>query len=145
MPSTTDGARALARRLIELEESRPRSNPTAESAPLEACYRFHLVLCTWVGSIGCNTLVARALRTAEVTHPALQELSAGTGARPFFDNVPRAIEKYDAHVVAAGIEAFLGSLLELLVRFMGADIVAALAEQTADPESSETTEPSDTS
>ena len=143
MPSTHDSARALARRLVELEESRPRSNPTAESAPLEACYRLHVVLASWIGSIGCSALETRALRSAESEHPALQELSVGTGTRPYFENVPDAIAKYGAPEVATAIEAFLQALLRLLVRFIGEDVVASLAERTADPESGDSTEPSD--
>ena len=145
MPSTHESARALARRLIELEESRPRSHPSVESAPLEVCYRLHLILCTSVGTVGCNTLVARALRAAEARYPALEEMSVGVGTRPYFERVPEAIETYDTKTVAAAVEGFVEALLELLTRLVGDDVVAAMVQQTAAADSGEPIEIRDTS
>ena len=133
MPSTNESARGLARRLIELEESRPRSHSTPEAAPLEACYRLHVILCNWVGGIGCDALTTRALRMTESTHPALEELTIGINGRPYFDRVNEAIEAYDEETVAAAMEAFIANVLGLLSRLVGEDLVASLAEQATDP------------
>ena len=141
MGSAQQGARALARRLIEQEESRSRSLPSAESAPLEACYRLHLNLCTWIGGIGCSALTSRALRAAESAHPVLEQLAVGSGGRPYFERVPEAIEAYNAATLAAGLEAFLEELLVLLARFVGDDVVVSLTERTADSGQDDVDEP----
>ena len=133
MSSSHKSARAIARRLIELEESRSRSASSAETAPLEACYRLHLLLVTSVGSIGSSALVTRALRVAALEHPVLDELTVGSGGRPYFDRVGEAVQTHGGAAVAAGIEAFLVALLELLARFIGEDVVVALTERIADP------------
>lgn len=131
MPASNARARALARRLIALEESRPRKSPeSVEAAPLEACYQLHLSLCRFVGAIGCETLSARALKTAEADHPVLRGLTVRAGDRPYFDGVHQAIRIHDAAMLAAGLEAFLTSLLELLTRFVGEEIVVAMTERT---------------
>lgn len=135
MPSSPTQARALARRLIALEESRPRNAAgSAEAAPLEACYQLHLSLCRFVGSIGCETLSARALQAAQLEHPVLRELTVHPAGRPYFEGVDESLGRHDATVVAAGLEAFLTSLVALLARFIGDEVVVAMTRQALHPD-----------
>jgi hypothetical protein len=82
-----------------------------------------------VGSIGCESLSTRALGTARDEHPVLRDLTIDPTDRPYFDGVAQALRTHEAAVVAAGLEAFLAALLELLARFIGADVVVAMTEQ----------------
>ena len=96
------------------------------------CRRLNVLLSRTIGSIGANTLFTRALRAAEAEAPVLAGLSLGSGEEPF-EQVDEVRTEHGAQALATALEAFLEILLALLSRFIGDDIVAALAEVDHDP------------
>lgn len=119
----------LARRLIarEASESDLANNPAA--AAQGACERVYRGLSLWLGGNGANALFMRALAQARSAHPAVREISLHAKAERL-DGVTETIQTHGANAAAAGLEAVLTGVLELLGRLLGADIATRLVEQT---------------
>ena len=125
----SETARSLADLLLENERAaHPGASP--ESAPVNACTRLDAELCRWVGSIGCHTLFARALRTAQAEYRGLSALTLRPGRKPPLQGLEHVVAQIGSRDSAIALEALLVSLLDLLERFIGADIVGALVERS---------------
>ena len=125
----SETARSLADLLLESERAaHPGASP--ETAPVNACARLNAELCRWVGGIGCHTLFTRALRSAQAENRGLSALTLRPGREPPLQGVEHVVAQVGSKESAVALEALLVSLLDLLERFIGADIVGALVERS---------------
>lgn len=114
---------ALARRLVEAEAAPgDAANPRLAKAHA-ACERAYLELTRWVGPRGCHALFARALRGTRKAHAALAGIEVRLNTRPAVDGISGAAGAAEVEEVAVGLEALLASVLALLGRFIGDDMV----------------------
>ena len=125
----SETARSLADLLLENERAaRPGASP--ETAPVNACTRLNAELCRWVGSIGCHTLFTRALRSAQAEYRGLAALTLRPGREPPLRGIEHVVAQIGSKDSAVALEALLVSLIDLLERFIGADIVGALVQRS---------------
>jgi hypothetical protein len=96
-----------------------------------ACERICRTLVRTLGSIGSRALLTRALSQAQAEHPALKEVSIGAKADVALDGISLAAAAHGEPAVVAGLETVLSSLLALLGRLIGKDMVARLVAQSA--------------
>ena len=105
--------------------SGPDSAALAVQAACERTYR-ELTRTAWPKWV--RALLTRALAQAQAEHPLLKEIRVGRGG---LDGVTAAVQAHGAPAVAAALEAVLETLLDLLGRLIGDDMVARLVEQSA--------------
>jgi hypothetical protein len=124
-------AQELTRRLVARAAG---ENGTAESVALAvhaACERTYRELTRSLGPTGSQALLARAIAQSEAEHPLLKDIRIGRQAKPEVDGVRAAAETHGAPAVAAALEAVLVTLLGLIGRLIGDDMVARLVEPSA--------------
>ena len=129
-PADAPAAVELARRLIAREVSASDQADSPAAATQAACERVYRGLGLWLGENGAQALFMRALAQARSAHPPVREISLQAKAERRLDGVTETIQTYGASAVAAGLEAVLAGVLELLGRLLGADIATRLVEQT---------------
>lgn len=135
MPPESTTSRELVRRLIERQPVRPDASDSAPAAVQGACEDVYLVFARWVGREGGRALFTRALASAAREHSVLKGINVhGDGGR--LDGVDAATQSAGAGATAAGLEAMLIEVIELMGRFIGEDMVANLVERNpgSDPE-----------
>ena len=129
MPPETPSARELIRRLAA-GETRPGSAPESSVAAARlVCERVHRSLSLWLGATGSQALFSRALTQARATHPALRDIGLQAKADSTLVGVTESTHTHGERAVAAGLEALLAAVLELLGRLIGQDMAARLLEQ----------------
>lgn len=128
------GALELARRLIAREASASGLANSPAAATEAACEGVYRGLALWLGENGSQALFTRALAQARSAHPPLRAISLHAKSERKLDGVPETIQTYGANAVAAGLEAVLAGVLELLGRLLGAEIATRLVEQTTPDE-----------
>jgi hypothetical protein len=106
------------------------ASDSPEDAALRACASLHAELCSWIGSIGCHTLFTRALRIAQSDYQGLSAVTLRPGKGPPLHGVEHVVAQIGSEDTAAALEAMLVALLDLLQRFIGDDIVAALVQRS---------------
>jgi len=84
----------------------------------------------WIGAEGYRALLDRALGLVRAKHPVLDGLSCLGGDEPL---TAAAVRAHGAAEVAAGMEALVAALIELLGRIIGEDMAVRLVEQAAMP------------
>ena len=129
MPPETPGTRELLRRLIVAEASSDRGSDDPVAAPRLACERVYGRLSVWLGASGCHALFTRAVIQARAKHPALRHVVLRPTDAGTLDGIPESIRAHGPDAVAAGIEALLLSVFELLGNLIGHDMSARLIEQ----------------
>lgn len=135
-------ARELVTQLIA-HEARDRKSAAADAEAVTSAFqRVSVELTRWVGADGCNALINRALSRAQASHAGLSGLTIPNHSRPVLEGMPDAIAAHGAGAIAAGLEAMLVTLFELLGRLIGDDLSLKLAEQSMSSGSS-TAEPTD--
>jgi hypothetical protein len=130
MSSAALSVRELTRRLIAhvaAQSDAPDSPALAAQAAWERAYR---ELARTLGPTGSHALVTRALAQAQTEHPLLQEIRIDRQATPAVDGVTAVAQAHGAPAVAAGLEALLESVLGLLGKLIGVDVVARLVDQS---------------
>lgn len=130
MSAETPSARELTRRLVAREAARDSSPDGAAVAVHAAGERAYRVLSRWLGSTGADVLFARALAQARIEHPALSGIRLRVQPEPGVEGVRESIAIHGADAVAAGLEALLVALLQLLGRLVGEDMATRLVEQS---------------
>ena len=126
MSSKAPSAREMARRLVA------RASAQSDGATLAAhaaCERTFRELTRSLGQSGAHALLTRALAQARTEHPLVGNIRIGAQSDPGLVGVPGIVEAQGAPAVAAGLEAVLETLLSLLGRLVGDDIVVQLVEQ----------------
>ena len=91
----------------------------------------------WLGAAGCAALFSRALADTRTDHTALADVRLGEDPQQVLEGVSQAVQRSGAVAVAAGLEALLIHLLELLGRLVGSDIVVRLLELSAPDDASD--------
>ena len=123
-------ARELAARLVAhaRQDGRASASGTVDAATT-AFDRVSAELSRWMGTGGCAALLNKALRKAQDDHPALAGVGV-TGLPPRLHRWSESAEAQGAKEVAAGVEAALVALLDLLGRLIGDDLSTKLAEMS---------------
>jgi hypothetical protein len=86
-------------------------------------------LSQWVGPEGSNALLTRAITFAAHAHPVLGTIKIVSNSAPVLTGVEDTVATNGASSVAAGLNATLVQLFELLVRVVGDQLTLRLAEQ----------------
>ena len=129
MEPETPRLQQLTSRLIAREES-SRDTPDAMVAAVQAaCERLNRELSRWVGANGSLALFTRALAEARAQHPVLAEIRIRTRSEATLEGVAETVQKHGAPATADGLTSLLVTLLELLGRLIGDDMVMRLVEQ----------------
>jgi hypothetical protein len=124
-------ARELTSRLVGRAPAQSGAREGAALAAHAASERTYRSLTRSLGSTGAQALLTRALAQAQAEHTILKELRVGRPPEVGLVGVTELIQAHGALAVAAGLEAVLETLLGLLGRLIGHDMVAQLVEQTA--------------
>lgn len=129
MASAAPSARELTSRLIARVGTRsalPDSPALAAQLTFQRAYR---ELVRSLGPTGFHAIVGRALVLVQTEHPLLKEIRIDGPEAPTLDRVTAIAHAYGAPAVAAGIEAWLEAVLDLVGQLIGFDVVAQLVEQ----------------
>jgi hypothetical protein len=131
MSSDALSARDLTRRLVTHAAVQSDAPDGAVLAVQAACERTLRELARSLGPAGARALLTRAIAQAQDAHPVLGEIHIGNHSEPGLDGMASLIQAHGAPAVVAGLEAVLETLLGLLGRLIGHDMVARLVEQSA--------------
>jgi hypothetical protein len=93
--------------------------------------RTYRALARSLGPTGFRSIVARALAQVQPEHPLLGEIRANGDGPPGLERVRTVARAHGDPAVAAGLESWLETILDLVGRLIGFDVVAQLVEQTA--------------
>ena len=130
MPTNAPNARELTRHLIARAAEHVKVPESAALMAQEACERTLRALTRSLGQTGSRALLTRALAQAEPDHPLLKDLRIGRQSEPGLDGVPGIVQVHGAPAVAAALVVVLDTLLGLLGRLIGDDMVVRLVEQS---------------
>ncbi len=129
MPPKTPPPAELARLLIEGQAKRTSGPNPASTAARGACEHLYRGLSKWLGAEGARALFVRVLRDTRVQQPALAGIEIGDQGNGWgLTGVSQAVAEVGDADVAAALEILLTELIDLLGRFIGADMVVTLAE-----------------
>ena len=129
MPPQTLPPVELARLLIERQATRTSGPNPASDAAHGACEHVHRALCRWVGAEGCRALFVRVLRNAREQQPALTGIEiGGPGDERGLIGVSEAVAEVGDAEIAAALEVLLTELIDLLGRFIVADMFVTLTD-----------------
>lgn len=131
MSSELLSARELTRRLVARAAPEGEAPDSSALAVHAACERACRQLSRSLGAHGFHALLTRALAQAAVEHPLLKEMRIGRPSEPFLGGVAGMVQTHGAPAIAAGLEVMLETLLDVLGRLVGDDMVAQLVEQGA--------------
>lgn len=130
MPPKSPTARELTHRLIGHEYAPANDPGGAVIAAREACDRVSMEFSRWVGARGYDALMSRALAEARRTHPALEQIHYSIRAEPSLTGVAESAERHGAGATANGLVALLETILAVLTRLIGDDLVMTFVEQS---------------
>lgn len=120
----------MTRRLIS-QASPPGGNPGADAlAARDACERVALEFSRWVGTRGYDALMSRVLAESRVAHPALDEIHYQIKPDPALTGVAESIERHGAAATAQALLSLLETILSLLTRLIGEDLVETFVEKS---------------
>lgn len=130
MPPETPKARELTRRLVA-RSGAPTGAPDSAALALHKTFeRTYRELTRSIGPAGSRALLTRAVAHSRAEHPLLNDIRVGVQSEPALDGVLAVVQTRGAPAVAAALEAVLETLLDLLGRLIGDDMVARLVEQS---------------
>lgn len=131
MSTDAPSARELTRHLVARAAAQGDVVPeNAMLAAQAACERSLHALTRILGQAGSRALLTRALAQSEPEHPLLKEIRIGHLSVRGLDGVPDVVQVHGGLAVSAALEAMLETLLGLLGRLVGDDMVARLVEQS---------------
>ena len=76
--------------------------------------------------------MSRALNEARPAHPALALIQYDPHATPVLGGVAESARRHGAAAIATALTELLEAILALCIRLIGADIVSALVERSAE-------------
>jgi hypothetical protein len=123
-------ARELTRRLVARAAAQSGAADSAALAVHAAVERTYRELARSVGVSGALALLTRAIAQAQAAHPLLKALRVGRDSAPGLEGVGDLVQAQGAAPVVAGLETVLETLLGLLGRLIGEDMVPRLVEQS---------------
>lgn len=129
MATEASSARALATQLIaRARRSERESAGRADGAAATAFHGLSAELARWMGAGGCEAILTRALRQARAAHPVLADVGLASDPLPRLEGLDEAVQAHGAPEIAAGLEAMLVAMFELLGRLIGDDLSTKLVE-----------------
>jgi hypothetical protein len=131
MRTYAQGAQELIRRLV--------ANAAAENGAAGMIgHPHHLAservcrgLSRSLGAEGSAALLTRAILQAEVAHPLLRDIRVGRGDEPILGGLDELVALHGNEKVDAALESMLTTMLALLGRLIGKDMVPRLLEPMA--------------
>lgn len=130
MSQETPTSRELARGLIGRGAAGGDTRGPSAAAIHEVCERLYDELSRWVGIDGCYALFSRALSSARIEHPALEQLLVHARADYHLEGVADAARTHGDVAVGDGLETMLVVLIELLGLLIGDDMATTLVLQS---------------
>jgi hypothetical protein len=100
-------------------------------------------LALWVGGKGCFALFTRCLAEARAHAPILGEISVRVRPEPGLDGIAESVQKHGPHATAEALQSLLVTVIEVLGRLTGDDMVIRLIEQSVANTSSDGGAPSE--
>jgi hypothetical protein len=128
MVPVTPLVQQLTRRLIAREEGSMDAPATPVAAVHAACEHVYRDLSRWVGQNGSRALFIRALAEVRAQSPILADIDIRVRSAAGLDGVSESIQTHGAPAVAGALESLLQTLLALLARLIGDDMVVRLVE-----------------
>jgi len=120
----------LTRALIDRQGAVGDDPDVAAHAARDACECVSAEFSRWVGARGYDALMSRALAETRPAHPALEQIHHQFRSEAGLTGVAESIERHGAGATAQGIAALLETILAVLGRLIGADIVVTLVEKS---------------
>ena len=130
MPPESATARELTRALIDRQGAVGDNPDVAAHAARDACECVSAEFSRWVGARGYEALLSRALAETRPAHPALEQIHHQFRSEAGLAGVAESIERHGAGATAQGIAALLETVLAVLGRLIGDDIVVTLVEKS---------------
>jgi len=120
----------IARRILRRDQSTLREGTSdASGVALQRSFlRFADALRESLGDAGSAALLARALARTEVAHPALKDLRQLGDHAIRLDDIAACIEGHGIEDVAAGVEALIVAVVDVLTRLIGEDMTIRLLD-----------------
>jgi hypothetical protein len=119
----------LARWLLE-KETGVAADPTAAPAAAEhVCQKLSRHLARLVSPAGSQAILSRALHLAQAEFPFLEGVRAGRSPEVCFEGLDEHVHDVDPSEVGQGLRAVLGTMLDLLVGFIGEDLTMRLLRE----------------
>ena len=129
MPPESPTARELTNRLIA-RIGEPADDGAAAIAARDACESVAVEFSRWVGARGYDALMLRVLSEARPAHPALEQIHFQIRPEPGLTGVAESIERHGPAATARALGALLESILALLTRLIGEDLVVTFVENS---------------
>lgn len=119
--------RDLAERLIARETREDKSSATKTPAAFPVCEKLRPHLATLMGNTGFHALLSRALARAEAEVPSLRAMQVkADGSLAGLDELEAQL---DPQELAEGRVVLVAQLLELLVAFIGENLMLRLVRE----------------
>jgi hypothetical protein len=106
------------------------ADPSNLSAATErVCQKLSRPLSRSISPAGFQAILSRALHLARAEFPFLEGVRAGRGPDACFEGLTEHVRDVEAGEASKGLRAVLGTLLDLLVRFIGEEITFRLVQE----------------
>jgi hypothetical protein len=128
MSTDPPSVREMTRRLLGRAASRGDAPDNALRAVQQASELTYRALARSLGTAGAKVLLTRAIAQSQDGHPILKEIRVGGQPEPGLEGVTALVQAHGAPLAAAALEALLETLLALLGRLIGNDMVPRLVE-----------------
>lgn len=115
-------ARALARRVLEIEADRELPQESGVDYLDRACEQLRSQMSQVVGALGYSTLLAHALVLAKQEDPVVEQLSMDQSGALEWGNQPELSSR------ARATEILLTKLIQLLITFLGETVTLRLLQ-----------------
>jgi len=125
------GAEDLIRRFVATAASENGAAGSTDHARHIAVDRICRGLARSLGAQGFDALLNRALRQTEIEHPLLEGIRVGRGDEPVLLGLDNLVAQHGDEKVNAALESILRTILALLGRLIGEDMVPRLLEPMA--------------
>jgi hypothetical protein len=112
----------LANWLLAQEMSDPADLPGVTDAAEHVLQKLLRRLAKLITPIGCQALLSRALHLSRADYPFLGELHAGVTDDAWLEGLHHSVESLDPLEARAGLAALLGTLIGLIMLFIGEDL-----------------------
>ena len=128
MPPESPTVRELTRRLVAQASAQGDDPGAAAVGARDACECVAIEFSRWVGTRGYDALMSRVLLEARSDHPALEEIHYQIRPEPALTGLAESIERHGAAATARALSSLLETILSLLVRLIGDDLVEKFVE-----------------
>ena len=127
--SAVTPAQAAATKLIAHQSQSTGIAADGVGVVTSAIHLATLELTHWLGPDGCSALLLRAMNRATQRHAILNQIQVVAQSAPVLIGVDESVAAAGEAKVAAGLNATLFELFELLERMVGDELTTKLADQ----------------